>query len=305
MPDSPRKIRSISDFHKLRGLPGPKHPLISLVDYSKTVVYPENLGEFWTMSHYSIAVKGNVGTLRYGQQEYDFDEGVMSFMAPGQVMQIDPNTREGVKPWGWILLIHPEFLYQSPLASKIRRHELFGYAVNEALFLSESEKGKILGIFAQIREEYESGIDSFSQDIMIAQIDLLLTYADRFYKRQFITRQVSSHDILDKLENLLVNWFEGDNLLNQGLPSVQYLAGELNLSPNYLSNMLKELTGQTTQQHIHDMLISKAKEKLSVSTLTVSQVAYELGFEHPQSFSKFFKAKTEQTPGEFRKSFTG
>jgi AraC-like DNA-binding protein len=297
-----RKINSIAEFHKLRGLSGPNHPLISLVDYSKTLIYPENLGESWVVGMYSIAIKGNVGTVRYGQQTYDFDDGVMSFMSPGQVIQVVPNTLKDKRPWGWILLIHPDFLWNSPLSGKIKQYDFFGYSINEALFLSENEKMKILDIFQKIKEEYEGNMDGFSQQIMLSHIDLLLNYSERYYQRQFITRKITNHQVVDRLEQLLTEFFDDAKNI-KGLPSVIDLAHELALSPNYLSSLLKQLTGRSTQQHIHDKLIEKAKEKLSTSELTVSQIAYDLGFEHPQSFSKMFKAKTNQTPVQFRQAF--
>jgi AraC-like DNA-binding protein len=227
----------------------------------------------------------------------------MFFMAPGQLLRIehDPNTES--QQTGWMLLVHPDFLWNTPLAKTIRKYEYFDYSVHEALFLSEKEEATIVGIIQNIRQEYHSNIDKFSQDIIIAQLELLLTYSERFYQRQFITRKITNHKILDRLEETLTAWFNSDELISKGLPTVQSIAGTLNVSPNYLSNVLKMLTGQSTQQHIHDKLIEKAKEKLSTTGLSVSEIAYELGFEHPQSFSKLFKTKTQLSPLEFRQSF--
>ena len=177
------------------------------------------------------------------------------------------------------------------------------YLVHEALFLSDKEEAMIIGIMQQIDHEYRSNIDKFSQGLIIAQLELLLNYSDRFYHRQFITRKITNHRLLDRMETILAEYFNTGNLLNKGLPTVQLIAGELNVSPNYLSVMLKELTGQSTQQHIHDKLIEKAKEKLSTTDLSISEIAYELGFEHSQSFSKLFKSKTKFSPLEFRHSF--
>jgi AraC family transcriptional activator of pobA len=185
----------------------------------------------------------------------------------------------------------------------IKQYEYFGYSVNEALFLSEKEEATITGIIQNIAQEYHSNIDKFSQDIIIAQLEVLLNYSERFYQRQFITRKISNHQILDRLEEELTAYFNSDDVIKKGLPTVQYIAGTLNVSPNYLSGLLKLLTGQSTQQHIHDKLIEKAKEKLSTTDLSVSEIAYELGFEHPQSFSKLFKTKTNVSPLEFRLSF--
>lgn len=241
--------------------------------------------------------------MKYGQLEYDFNTGIMSFMAPGQVLKIE--AREGKPPVhsGWLLLVHPDFLWRTPLARKIKQYQYFGYAVNEALHLSEKEEAIIVGIIQNIQQEYRSNIDQFSADVIIAHLELLLTYGERFYHRQFITRKINNHKILERLEDLLTAWFSGDDLQNNGLPTVQYIAGALNVSPNYLSMLLKTLTGRSTQQHIHDKLIEKAKERLSTTSLSVSEIAWELGFEHSQSFSKLFKSKTNLSPLEFRQAF--
>jgi AraC family transcriptional activator of pobA len=175
--------------------------------------------------------------------------------------------------------------------------------VNEALFLSEKEENVINNIVENIHQEYHSNIDTFSQNIIISQIETLLNYSERFYQRQFITRKISNHRILSSLETLLADYFNSEDLITKGLPSVQHIADQLNLSPSYLTGLLKVLTGQNTQQHIHEKLIEKAKEKLSTTQLSISEIAYELGFEHPQSFSKLFKIKTSISPLEFRKSF--
>jgi len=202
-----------------------------------------------------------------------------------------------------MLLIHPDFLWKTSLAKNIKQYEYFDYSVHEALFLSEKEEAVMNNIIENIQQEYHSNIDKFSQDIIIAQLEVLLNYADRFYHRQFLTRKITNHQILDRMEALLTKYFVSDDLIKDGLPSVQYIAESLNMSPNYLSGLLKTLTGQSTQQHIHNKLIEKAKEKLSTTNLSVSEIAYELGFEYPQSFSKLFKSKTNSSPLEFRASF--
>jgi AraC family transcriptional activator of pobA len=204
---------------------------------------------------------------------------------------------------GWMLLIHPDFLWNTPLAKTIKQYEYFDYSANEALFLSEKEEIIISGIMQNIQQEYHSNIDKFSDSVIIAQLELLFTYSERFYQRQFITRKISNHKILNRVEEILAGYFNSTTLEKNGLPTVQYIAGALNISPNYLSGLLKTLTGQSTQQHIHEKLIEKAKEKLSTTDLSVSEIAYELGFEHPQSFSKLFKIKTSFSPLEFRQSF--
>lgn len=190
-----------------------------------------------------------------------------------------------------MILIHPDFLWNTPLAKTIKQYAYFDYSVNEALYLSEKEEATIISIIQNVGQEYHSSIDKFSQNVMIAQLELLFTYAERFYQRQFITRKITNHRILNRLEDILMEYFNSDTLVTKGLLTVQYIGGALNVSPNYLSGLLKVLTGQSTQQHIHDRLIEKAKEKLSATDLSVSEIAYELGFEHPQSFSKLFKTK--------------
>ena len=301
----PIRIKTISEFHKLNFLPPPDHPLISVVDYAMVAeAKKENPLQSMVSDYYSVSVKrGLSGKMRYGQQEYDFDEGVMYFLAPGQVLQPGPPNDETAKPSGWILLIHPDFLWNTSLAKNIRRYEYFDYAVNEALFLSDKEEAIINSIVQNIQQEAQTNIDKFSQGIIISQLETLFNYAERFYQRQFITRKISSHKILDRLEQFLSDYFKDDNVVVNGLPTVQKIADALNTSPSYLSGLLKSLTGQNTQQHIHNKLIEKAKEKLSTTDLSVSEIAYELGFEHPQSFNKLFKAKTALSPLAFRQSF--
>ena len=299
------RIKTISEFHKLRGLSKPEHPLISLVDYREISHSSENNQVSWIQDFYTIGLKRDVlGKFRYGQQEYDFDEGLLSFIAPRQVFSVEVlDNEETAKPSGWLLLIHPDFLWNTPLAKNIKQYDFFGYAVHESLFLSDKEEIAIVGILQNIQQEYHSNIDKFSQGIIISQIELLLNYAERFYNRQFITRQITNHKTLDRLENLLTDYFNSDDLIVKGLPTVHDISDKLHVSPNYLSGLLKTFTGQSTQQHIHNKLLEKAKEKLSATELSVSEIAYELGFEHPQSFSKLFKTKTEMTPLEFRRTF--
>lgn len=297
------RFNSISSFHAISGLPKPEHPLVSLVDYSKVEYQTDENEISWIQDFYSLGLKRNIqGKFRYGQQQYDFDEGLMAFVAPGQVVKIVVDKPD-IKPSGTLLFIHPDFLWNSPLAKKIKQYNFFGYAVNEALFMSEKEETIIIDIMKSIEREYHSNIDQFSQNIIIAQIELLLNYCERFYQRQFITRKITNHQILERLEKVLDDYFNNDNLISKGLPSVQYISGELNISSNYLGSLLKTLTKKTTKQHIQGKLVEKAKEKLSTTYLSVSEIAYELGFEHPQSFSKFFKTKIKQSPLEFRASF--
>lgn len=297
---SPFRIKSITEIHRIAGIEKPNHPLISIVDVSKfTNDSDVNVVIF---DFYAVSLKRGCDNLLYGQQKYDFDEGLMAFMSPGQILR---GEESGVPPnmKGWMLFIHPDFLWNTPLAKKIKQYEYFGYATNEALFLSDKEETMMNGIIDNIRNEYNANIDKFSQDVIIAQLELLFTYAQRFYERQFIIRNITNHQILSKLEAILENYFNNEDLVSKGLPTVQFVADSLNISSKYLGSLLKQLTGQTTQQHIHEKLIEKAKEKLSTTELSVSEIAYELGFEHSQSFSKLFKTKTNVSPLEFRSSF--
>ena len=301
--NNPIRIKTISQFHTLRGLPKPKHPLISVINFEDMVQTSENLKQSLIFDFYMISVKRDMEhKYKYGQKDYDFDEGVMFGMAPHQVLSI---TREenGKNPSGWMIMIHPDFLWNTPMATAIKKYDFFDYSVNEALFLSEDEEIKVQQIIENIKQEYQTNIDKFSQNIIISQLETLLNYSERFYQRQFITRHKAHHQFLEQLEILLDNYFEENNIKEQGLPSVQYLSEELNMSPKYMRSFLKTLTGQTTQQHIHEKLIEKAKERLSTTELSVSEIAYELGFEHSQSFSKLFKSKTNVSPLEFRRSF--
>lgn len=299
----PYRIKTITEFHRLKGLPEPEHPLISVMDYGAIRPSPEHELMSWVLDFYSIALKRDSSAkIKYGQQEYDFDEGIMYFISPGQVFRVEVEQNLASNPSGWILLVHPDFLWNTPLAKTIKRYEYFGYSVNEALFLSEEEEARLTSLMQNIEQEYRSNVDEFSQEVIIAQLELLLIYAERFYHRQFITRKVTNHQILNRLEEILTDYFS-DDLMEKGLPTVQSIAEALNVSPNYLSGLLKVLTGQSTQQHIHDKLIERAKEKLSTTDLSVSEIAYELGFQHLQSFNKLFKSKTKLSPLEFRRSF--
>ncbi len=300
-----KHFKTISEFHQFVHLPKPQHPLISVVDVA-TVPHvrgdePMNMA----LDFYSISIKrmGNV-KVRYGQQPFDFDESIVSFMAPNQVFSIAvDNKDEDVKKSGWVIYIHPDFIWNTALAKTIKGYEFWDYSLHESLFVSAKEEAVLNSIILNIQQEYNANIDKFSKQIIISQLDGLLNYADRFYHRQFITREKANHQILERLEDLLADFFNSADRMSRGLPTVRYVAEELNLSPKYLSSLLRVLTGQNTQQHIHDKLIEKAKERLSTTNLTVSEIAYDLGFEHLQSFSKLFKTRTNQTPLAFRASF--
>ncbi|QJD97338.1 helix-turn-helix transcriptional regulator [Mucilaginibacter robiniae] len=299
-----QRIKTISEFHRTRSLPPPEHPLISVVNFADVRLTQDHQGNSWVYDFYSISLKRNIGgKIRYGQQAYDFDEGIMFFIAPGQVFSIERDADARGERSGWMLMIHPDFFWNTTLAKSIKQYEYFGYTTHEALFVSQKEEGTLKGIIENIRQEYHANIDKYSQNIIISQIETLLNYSERFYNRQFLTRKKANHQLLDRLEEKLTDYFNSDALISKGLPSVQDIAEALNASPKYLSSVLKVLTGQTAQQHIHEKLLDKAKEKLTTSEASVSEIAYELGFEHPQSFSKLFKTKTGLSPLEFRQSF--
>ncbi|RZJ70566.1 helix-turn-helix transcriptional regulator [Flavobacterium sp.] len=300
MANTPYRIGSITEIYRLAGLSKPFHPLIGIVDLAG--MKPETNVTTVIFDLYVVSLKRGCDKLLYGQQKYDFDEGLMGFMSPGQVLRHeDTGSPDNLE--GWMLFIHPDFLWNTPLAQKIKKYEYFGYSANEALFLSDKEESIVNGIAENIRNEYKANIDNFSQDVIIAQLELLFTYAQRFYQRQFITRKIANHEILTRFENELEGYLANADLLSSGLPTVKYLSDKLNISTKYLSSLLKQLTGQTAQQLIHEKLIEKAKERLSTTNLSVGEIAFGLGFEHSQSFSKVFRNKTNQSPLEFRQSF--
>jgi len=293
---------SISESHQAFGLPKPQHPLISLVHFNENNPFNTKMAPIYdVLSFYKITfITKNSGKLKYGQDYYDYNEGSMLFLAPNQLVG---STDYNSKTYCYILLIHPDFLLGHPLAQKIRQYGYFSYSSNEALHLSDTEKEIILSVYQIMEQELNSRVDEFSQEVVIAQIELMLSYVNRFYKRQFITRKSVNNDILQKTETILNNYLNTQQSLHLGVPTVQYLSDQLHISPGYLSDLLRSLIGQNTQQYIHEKLIEKAKERLTSTQLSVSEIAYELGFEHPQSFSKLFRTKTNVSPLEFRQSF--
>lgn len=276
------------------------HPLISLVNYADIKTPFDELPKVLLLDFYKISYKKYLtGKIKYGQQYYDFDEGCLSFVAPNQVI----SSAEEEKDYsGYTLLVHPDFLLTYPLAAKIKTYGFFSYSSNEALFLSDKERQTIFGVFENIQDELSGRIDDNSQDVLISHLEVLLNYSNRFYRRQFITRKAVNHDLLTRMEELLNEYFEDGNSLHNGLPTVEYLAGRLHHSPKYLSDVLRSLTGENTQYHIHEKVIRKAKEYLSLTNLSIGEIAYQLGFRQSQSFNKLFKKKTNLTPLEFKQS---
>lgn len=294
------RVKSIAQNNQLLGLGKPKNSLFSIVKLEDIAQITNDKRVRLIFDFYQIVLKIDCpGKLQYGHTTYDFDEGIMSFFAPRQINILEAGNV--LAKSGWLLNLHPDFLRTYALGQKIKEYNFFEYAINEALILSEEEENSICQIFEQIEKEYNLPIDNFSQDVVISNIDLLLTYCNRYYNRQFITRKSNNSGLLSKVDKILNDYFE--NTTEKGLPTVQFIASQINLSPKYLSDCLKQLTGQTAQQHIHDKLIENAKDILTNTKLSISEIAYQLGFEYPQSFSKFFKSKTSKTPLEYRQSF--
>jgi len=297
-------IKTITQLHQLSGIAKPKHPLFSIIPFEDYPKMEINQRVKMISDFYQIALKTECPCkIQYGHTMFDFDEGIISCFAPKQVSIIDKDFVFAKS--GWIISIHPEFLRNFPLSRKIKTYGFFDYEINEALILSEEEQKSIVEIFKHLEKEYLLPIDSFSQDVLVANIDLLLSYCNRYYNRQFITRKSNNKELLNKVEQLLSQYYKdtGDATMERGLLTASLLASQLNLSSKYLSDCLKQLTGQTTQQLIHDKMIEHAKDILTTTELSVSEIAYQLGFEYPQSFSKLFKSKTNQTPIEYRQSF--
>lgn len=294
-------IRSVSEFHELLSLPEPRHPLVSVINLAESVFLEDDVWKGFVNRFYCVALKREAkGKIRYGQQHYDYNKGVLSFIAPNQVQHLDLKNVECGS--GYLLIFHPDFLLAHPLASNINSYSFFSYAVNEALHLSAEEEDDLITILKKIDKECQH-IDKHTQEIILSQIELLLNYSNRFYERQFITRKNHNYQLLAKFERLVNGYFNSMTTTQPELLTVQHMAELMNLSPNYLSDLLRIHTGQNTQQHIHEKLIEKAKEKLSTTNLSVSEIAYALGFEHAQSFSTLFKKKTSLSPLEFRQVF--
>jgi len=299
------KINSVSELHNLLGLEKPHHPLITIINFENIVSIKksdDNNKIRLINNLYSITLKKNLkGKIKYGQGSYDFDEGVLGMMSPGQVIS---GTRGGTEKYdGWWLLFHPDFIQSYALTKTIKSYGYFSYSVNEALLLSGKEQLILENIFANISEEYRTSIDDYSQDLMVSQLELLLNYINRYYGRQFLTRKTSSKSIIERFETAVAEYFVDENLNKNELPSVYFFSEQLNISPHYLTDLLKKWTGKSAQQHIHEILIEKAKEILVTTDSTASEIAYTFGFVHPQAFYKLFKAKTGMTPLSFRKRF--
>jgi len=295
----PTVFKSISAYMRSMGMPKPLHPLVAMVKYDSDEISRENAGRSFLVDFYKVSFKENFsGHVKYGQGYYDFEEGGLAFLAPNQLITM--STEESCYEDGYNLYFHADLIRNYQLGKNIHQYGFFTYAVNEALFLSDKEKKVLVGLFENIAAELENNTDTFSQDVLVSQIELLLNYSNRYYNRQFLTRKAVHHDLISEMDAYLAGRFE-EQL--GGIPTVPEVAGHLHVSPRYLTDMLKTLTGQSAQQLIHDRLIEKAKVTLSTTRLTIAEIAYQLGFEHPQSFNKLFKRYTNLSPNVFRKSF--
>lgn len=296
------QINTISQAHQAAGLPKPKHPLVSVVQTNDFRPSIDFKGLKVVNNLYQVTLKQRgCGNLQYGKNSYDYEEGTLVFTAPGQVTVFEGEFNAGGEgEGGWTLAFHPDLIKRSSLAQKIDDYSFFSYDVNEALHLSEEELETIEDLLEKIVKEYSQNLDKHSQNLIISNIELLLDYCTRFYDRQFLTRSNLNSDIVSRFERLLKQYFQAEELTELGLPTVTILAQELNFSANYLSDLLKKETGKTAQEHIHLLVIKKAKEKLLNSSSSISEIGYALGFEYPQHFSNLFKAKTGFSPSEYR-----
>lgn len=299
------RINSVSEVHQYLGLPQPKHPLISVFLFGKEQQSLAVEDFKYAFGLYQISLKGNCPFTisKYGRNSYDFQECSIIFTAPDQVLTFNKAYKTEDDDC-WTLIFHPDLIRKSELGKKIADYAFFSYAANEALHLSEDERRTITEITDQIKKEYCNNIDAHSQTLMISNLELLLNYCVRFYDRQFYTRTNLNKDIASDFEQLLTAYYQEEKQLKLGIPSVQYCAEALHLSPRYLSDLLRKTTGKGTQEHIHQYIVEKAKVSLLNSTKSASEIAYELGFEYPQYFSKIFKKRTLKSPGEYRKSLS-
>jgi len=298
MSDPLLKIKSISQLHQLLGCSKPKHPLISVLDPQKLQVTPDMRNVRVVSDFYAVWLKTTDCGMEYGRNHYDFEEGVLVFTGPQQVVSVSGEVADDEE--GWMLFFHPDLIRSTGLGEKIGQYSFFSYDLHEALHLSDAEKATITQCIENIKAEYGQRIDDHSQSVIVANIELLLNYCSRYYARQFNTRTTANKDILTRFERALQDYFESDQLLKQGMPSVQYLAEQVHLSADYLSDLLKKETGRTAKDHINDFVVEKAKYLLLNSTDSISGIAYELGFNYPHYFSRLFKAKTGWTPQEYR-----
>jgi len=292
-------IKSISQLLQASGLGKPSHPLIAIVDAANIAFGEEMLGLRITSDLYSIALKDASCGLDYGRNAYDFSEGVLFFAAPNQLFTVT-KVQQLNEVKGWMLYFHPDLIRNTKLGEQIDRYNFFNYEVNEALHLSEKEQAVLCNLVKLIENEINERIDNDSQQVLVSNIELILSYSQRFYNRQFNTRAAQNSDIVSKVESLLKDYYKNHALIESGQPTIMYLADNCNLSPNYLSDLLSKQTGRSAKEHINDFLVDKAKHLLLCSTDSVNEIAYSLGFNYPHYFGRLFKKKTGKTPQEYR-----
>ena len=290
------RIDSIAQYNSIRGVTT-KHPLVTVIDLSKAQPMPART---FNLGLYAVGLKElNYGQLRYGRSHYDYQEGSLIFVAPGQVLGVEPGV-ELFAPKGWVLLFHPDLINGTSLGKHMQDYSFFSYDVNEALHLSDKEKSIVIDCFSKIGYELDQNIDKHSKRLIASNIELLLNYCIRFYDRQFITRDHANKGILERFEHLLKGYFSSDKPQNQGLPSVAYCAEALHLSPNYFGDLVKKETGRSAQEYIQSKVIDVAKGRVFDRNKSVSEIAYELGFKYPQHFNRLFKQKAGVTPNDYR-----
>lgn len=292
-------LKSISEINNfVKGVT--KHPLIAIIDFSKMDDLIEEDVRV-SCEFYSIMFKNYCSNnLRYGRQSYDFQDGSLICIGPRQVLTMDKEIERKEDMTGWGLFFHPDLVRGTSLGGKMKDYTFFSYESSEALHLSDKEKITLFDCIQKIQNELEENIDNYSQSLIVSNIEVLLNYCARYYGRQFITRKISNRDIVSQVENILKDYFYSDSMKKQGLPTVSYLAEKISLSPNYLSDLLKKETGMNAKDQIHYFLVEEAKSILLGSDKSISEIAYQLGFEYPQYFSKLFKQKTGNTPQEYR-----
>lgn len=293
-------IKTVSDYNNIIGLKT-KHPLVSVVDFSKVKKTPKKEAVALSFGFYSVFFKEAKNcTLKYGRSTYDYQEGSLIFIAPNQIVSIEDDGDEYI-PNGFALLFHPDLLQRTSLAQDIKEFSFFSYSISESLHLSENERLIVQECFSKIEYEISGNVDKHSKEIIVANIELFLKYCVRFYHRQFISRDDLNFGIVERFEKLLHNYFKGKEPELNGTPTVVYCANVLNLSPNYFGDLIKKETGKSAQEYIHTVIIDIAKEMIFDINKSISQIAYELGFKYPHHFTRLFKQKVGQSPIEYRK----
>ena len=292
----PLKIESVSQVNKDRGQKT-LHPLVSVLDQSLSTPVKEAR---YISELYIIFLKDEkCGELKYGRNHYDYEEGTLLFIAPGQVFGFDESEKM-IQPSGWALIFHPDLIRGTHLGKRINEYSFFSYDANEALHVSDAERGIVLECFSKIQYELAHAIDKHSRTLIVSNIELFLNYCIRFYDRQFLTREHVHKDVLAGFEGLMNDYFQSEKLQTLGLPSVSYCAAQLSLSPKYFGDLVKKETGKSAQEYIQLKLIDAAKEKILDAGKSVSEVAYELGFKYPSHFTRFFKQHVGHSPNEYR-----